>query len=87
MTKIRPLMHRFDQKINFLDRNGMSPLCLAANRETEGVEVVKYLLHNGADANQVCAEQNAVSSDDEDLTTGLQHLFDLKINKVKVFYY
>jgi len=81
MTKIRPLMHRFDQKINFLDRNGMSPLCLAANRETEGVEVVKYLLHNGADANQVCAEQNAVSSDDEDLmTVGKYTPFLLAVN-------
>ena len=72
IDKIRNLMQGFNQKINMLDDNGMSPLCYAANRETEDVDVVKYLLSNGANVNQVCAEQDAVSPDDEDLITGLK---------------
>ena len=60
-------MSRFDP--NVLDGNGMSPLCLAANREQEDVEVVQFLISAGANVNQVCAEQDAVSPDDEDLVT------------------
>ena len=45
------------KKPNVPNANGMSPLCLAANREVEDVEVAKFLISNGANVNQICGSK------------------------------